>query len=167
MLDNLFESSQKDDTEKVKYESSRFKRELDGGLTCPEGHDMKVKTVNKFDAHHVTVYEGTACGSCTVREKCTKGKKRTVSIDSREPYRDIMREKLKTTKGCETYRIRQWLVEAPHGHDQKNLGWTQHHLRNLKKASLEFLLIRIGANLGKISRYRSPVVLAMNEMYTI
>ena len=48
-----------------------------------------------------------------------------------------------------------------HGNDQKNKKWTQHLLRGIKKTEIEFMLIRIGSNLGKIIRYRSNELLAM------
>ena len=54
-----------------------------------------------------------------------------------------MRNKLSSTRGREIYSKRGAIVEPTNGHDQKNLKWTQHHLRGKVKASLEFLLIRI------------------------
>ncbi|HCM28667.1 MAG TPA: hypothetical protein DIC34_19400 [Treponema sp.] len=72
---------------------------------------------------------------CTVRPEraCTKAKdgKRRVSHDSREPFRDIMRERLRSPADREVYSQRQGIVESNHGHDQKNLDWRKHHLRGL------------------------------------
>jgi len=53
-------------------------------------------------------------------------------------------------------------VEPLHGHDQKNLGWRQHYLRGLAKAALEFLLVRMARNIGKIARYKARELLAMD-----
>ena len=72
-----------------------------------------------------------------------------------------MRDKLRSDKGREIYTKRQWIVEAGHGDDQHNKGWRQHLLRGKAKAGLEFVLVRIGSNLGKIARYRAREVLAM------
>ena len=159
--DRLHEVSRNKDSADRKFDAVHFMKDSDCGLICPEGHTMRIKAVNEKEDHNVTIYEGTRCGDCPVREKCTKGNKRTVSIDSREPYRDIMRDRLNSARGREIYSTRQWLVEAPHGHDQKNMKWIQHHLRGLAKAKLEFMLIRIGANLGKICRYRASEMLAL------
>jgi len=160
--DKRFETAEKDNGAKGKYDSSHFERQEDGVIICPEGHAMEVKAVNSYeDGHTVTIYEGTGCGSCVFRDKCTKGKKRTIAIDSREPYREIMREKLRNDNGREVYMERQGIVEPVHGDDQKNKGWRQHHLRGLAKASLEFMLIRIGSNLGKIARYRARELMLM------
>ena len=70
-----------------------------------------------------------------------------------------MRDKLKSDKGRGIYMKRQGLAEPIHGDDQKNKGWIQHHLRGLKKATGEFLLMRIATNLGIIVKHRSKEVL--------
>jgi len=72
-----------------------------------------------------------------------------------------MREKLNTDEGRETFRRRQSIIEPLHGHDQKNRNWRQHHLRGKAKAALEFMLMRIGANLLKIAQHRAGALLAM------
>ena len=66
-----------------------------------------------------------------------------------------MCEKLNSDKGREIYMKRQGLVEPLHGDDQKNKGWKQHHLRELEKATGEFILVRIATNLAKIIKYKS------------
>ena len=160
--DRDFEASKNPDTSKGRYSQERFEREQDGTIRCPQGHPMAYKrTVSYEDGHEVYVYEGRACEGCAVRARCTKGKKRTLNIDSRDPHRQAMRKRLRSDIGREIYMKRQGLAEAIHGDDQKNKGWTQHHLRGLMKAGGEFLLIRIATNLGKIIRYRSSEVLAM------
>jgi transposase len=160
--DKRFETTEKDNGKKGKYDISHFEAGEDGVIICPEGQAMKLKTVNRYeDGHTVSIYEGTGCGGCIFHDKCTKGKKRTIAIDSREPYRKIMREKLRSDNGREVYMSRQGIVEPVHGDDQKNKGWRQHHMRGLGKASLEFMLIRIGSNLGKIARYRAQELLLM------
>ena len=55
---------------------------------------------------------------------------------------------------------RQGIVEPVHGDDQKNKGWRQHRLRGKTKAALEFTLVRIATNLGKIARYRAMELMA-------
>lgn len=160
--DRLYETSKKNEAGKAEYTLDRFTRNEDGSVICPEGHEMEHKrTVKYLDGHYVDVYEGMACQECPFHDRCTKGKKRRISIDSRENYRTIMREKLSSDEGREIYMKRQGLAEPLHGDDQKNKGWRQHHLRGFAKAAGEFLLIRIATNIGKIVRYRSSEVLAM------
>jgi len=98
------------------------------------------------------------------RSACTKSKdgKLRIVYDTREPYREMMHERLRSPEGRETYRKRQGIVEPLNGHDQKNLGWRQHYLRGLTKATLEFLLVRMAGNIGKIARYKARELLAMD-----
>jgi len=136
----------------------------DNNYYCPNKKKMDKKSETVFDdGHSVTVYECKECSGCELKKNCTKGKTRTLRIDSREKYRKIMRAKLETDKGREIYIRRQNLCEAGHGNDQKNKGWKQHYLRGLSKASLEFMLIRIGSNLSKIAKYKPQELLAMSR----
>ena len=115
---------------------------------------MKPKgTIKRKDGIDVALYIGTNCKICGLKSKCTKSEYRQIGVDPREHYREKMRKKLQTDKGREIYIKRQGIIEPIHGHDQKNLGWRQHHLRGKNKAFLEFMLIRIGSNLGKIKKY--------------
>jgi transposase len=159
--DTRFETSGKDDGEgKGKFDGSRFEKREDGTVVCPAGQPMVFKGERQEEGHTIRSYAGTACEGCALRDKCTTAKHRTLNIDSREPLREAMREKLRTDRGREIYMKRQGIVEAVHGHDQRNRGWRQHLLRGKGKAALEFMLVRIGSNLGKIARYRPKELLA-------
>ena len=113
------------------------------------------------DGARLDKYVGTACEGCPMKAKCTKAAVRSLQIDTREPYRQKMREKLRSDEGREVYMKRQGLVEPGHGDDQKNRKWKQHHLRGLEKATAEFVLIRIAANLAKIIKFKTDELLAM------
>ena len=133
-------------------------------MICPHGQEMKLLSEKSYkDGHVERLFEGTSCEDCPVRGACTKAKKgrRRVSYDSRQVFRTLMRERLTEPAGREAYRRRQGIVEPVHGHDQKNLGWRQHHLRGLKKAGLEFLLVRLAGNIGKIARYKARELLSL------
>lgn len=151
-----------DDTQdRGKYDSAHFEKK-DGKVVCPEGKAMALKAVKSLgEGNTLSIYEGQECESCHKRSKCTKGKKRTISVDSREPFRERMREKLRSDHGREIYMKRQGIVEPVHGDDQQNKGWRQHHLRGKTKAALEFTLVRIATNLGKIARYRAMRLMAL------
>ena len=159
--DRRFGVTEEGATSRGKYDSSNFEK-IDGKVFCPEGKPMELRTVNSLgEGDTVSIYEGLECPSCPRREKCTKGKKRTIAVDSREPFRERMREKLRGDHGRETYMKRQGIVEPVHGDDQKNKGWQQHHLRGKERAGLEFMLVRIATNLGKIARYRALELMAL------
>lgn len=161
--DKRFSVSLKNNSKKGIFDGEKFERTEHGGAICPAGHPMILKNTKSFDdGHSVKTFEGTQCPNCPFHDKCTKGKKRTLQIDSREKYREEMRLRLKSDEGRERYMERQWVVEAPHGDDQKNRGWRQHHLRGQLKAFGEFVLIRIASNLRKIIKFRTSEVLAMS-----
>ena len=157
--DRLYENSKKDASEKNRYNLEQFGKDDEGNYVCPAGNTMKyVGVVTNGQGNEMERYIGTGCSECPLKEKCTKGKQRTINVDLREGYRGKMREKLNSDKGREIYMKRQGLVEPLHGDDQKNTGWKQHHLRGLEKARGEFILIRIATNLAKIIKYKSDEV---------
>ena len=160
--DNRFEQSKKDPEEKKKYGLEDFQRDEEGNYTCPAGHSMQ--HLGRFDGADGACYDrylGTGCEECARKGKCTKAAVRSLQVDTREPYRRKMRQKLRSDEGREVYMKRQGLVEPGHGDDQKNRKWKQHHLRGLEKATGEFVLVRIAANLGKIIKFKTDELLAM------
>ena len=157
--DRRFSASQKEG--KGKFSIEKFEKGADGVYTCPAGNPMEYQRTLTFeDGHTVDVYQGTACTGCSLKKRCTNGKKRNITLDSRIPYRDIMRAKLKSEEGREIYMKRQGLIEPVHGDDQKNKGWIQHHLRGFEKASAEFVLMRIATNLALLVKHRGKEILA-------
>lgn len=143
------------------FAQNKFAQDEQGRWVCPAGRTMYSKgTYTKPDGAKIKLYMGKNCDTCILKSKCTKGKSRQIGIDYRIQYRTEMREKLDTDKGRAIYSKRQGIIEPPHGHDQKNLGWRQHHLRGIDNAALEFMLIRIGSNIGKIIRHAGEKMLA-------
>lgn len=159
--DRRYESDKKGCTKKRQYVLADFHEIEGGGYLCPAGTEMEYKGISTLNKHQMHHYIGTGCDLCEQRDLCTKGKKRHLYINVREPWRKKMREKLSCDEGREIYMKRQGTVEPVHGDDQKNKGWIQHHLRGLKKAEAEFLLIRIATNLGKIVKFRTCEMLMM------
>jgi transposase len=153
------------ETSRGAYDKSKFQPSNAGlSMVCPAGKGMHLANETQFEDGHIErIFVGTGCAGCQNRSACTKSKdgKRRVSYDSREPFREVMRERLRSSAGREAYRRRQGIVESNHGHDQKNLGWCQHHLRSLQKAALEFKLLRLAGNIGKIARYKAQELLAL------
>jgi transposase len=160
--DKRFEESKKGPEEKKRYGLEDFHLEEEGNYLCPAGKPMKhVGTFDGADGARVDKYVGTACEECPLKQKCTNATVRSLQVDTREPLRRKMREKLRSEEGREIYMKRQGLVEPGHGDDQKNRKWIQHHLRGLEKATAEFVLVRIAANLAKIIKFKTDELLAM------
>jgi len=160
--DNRFEQSKKEPEEKKKYGAEDFRCDEEGNYTCPADYPMQhLGTFDGVDGARLDRYLGTGCEGCPMKGKCTKAAVRSLQVDTREPYRRKMREKLRSDEGREVYMKRQGLVEPGHGDDQKNRKWKQHHLRGREKATGEFVLVRIAANLGKIIKFKTDELLAM------
>jgi transposase len=152
--DRRFAESKRDAEEKKRYGVEDFPADENGVRHCPAGHAMRYdgQTTGPSGAT-LDRFSGTACAECPRKARCTTTQKRTVHIDTRDGLRQAMREKLRSDEGRETYMKRQGVIESPHGDDQKNHGWRQHLLRGYRKASAEFMLIRLVRNIGKIIEF--------------
>lgn len=157
--DRRYETEKKNTKKHGLYTQKDFPGSEEGGYCCPAGRQMEYKGICTISTQQVHHYIGIGCDRCERKDRCTKGKKRHLYINVREPYRKKMREKLSSDEGREIYMKRQGTVEPVHGDDQKNKGWIQHHLRGLEKAAGEFLLVRIATNLGKIITFRTRELL--------
>jgi len=150
LKDKLIYSSQRS-----RYNKENFSLNDNGDLICPAGFEMKKVGVFKHNKRRKIKYEGINCENCQSKDLCTKGKKRTINIDTKDKFKQEMRNKFKQKENKELYYRRGAIVEPSFGNDQHNYKWIQHHLRGAWKASLEFMLVRIGSNLRKIWRYRA------------
>ena len=160
--DRLFEKSQEDEKRKRRFGTEDFICDEHGEYHCPAGHPMRyVAVYSGPKGQPLARYKGTGCLECELKPRCTKAAFRDLNVDSREPYRRKMREKLQTDEGREIYMKRQAIVERGHGDDQHNRKWRQHHLRGLEKARAEFALIRIVSNIAKIIRFKPTEFLAL------
>ena len=104
--DKRFEESKKDPEGKKKYGAEDFHCDEQGNYTCPAGYPMRhVGTFDGADGARLDRYLGTACEGCQLKLKCTKAAVRSLQIDTREPYRRKMREKLHSDEGREVYTL--------------------------------------------------------------
>lgn len=122
-------------------------------MICPEGNPLLFfrKRKDSNTNHEYTVYQGTKCQNCSVKDLCTKAKFRTVAIEKREPFRQRMRKRLESEEGKQMYKKRMHPVEAIFGHLKFNLGYSYFLLRGLSNVQAEFLLMCIGYNLMKLA----------------
>lgn len=160
-IPNMRYSAQKSNRRNGAYEYEKFKMNDNSDLVCPEGKVVKYLRTAKKNGRMQNIYKCYDCPGCPVHDKCTKLEYRHIHVDVRLKYLQEMRSKLDSDRGREIYSKRKGIVEPVHGDDQKNRNWIQHHLRSLKKATGEFLLMRIGTNLRKIVKYGNKEQLAM------
>ena len=117
---------------------------------CPKGKPLIFKRHKNYNGYQYRVYQGTACGHCPFRTKCTKAQARTIHREQRQPLRDQMYSRLLTSKGQQLYKMRKHRVEPVFGHLKHNLGYTQFLLRTLPKVQAEFNIMCIAYNLAKM-----------------
>ena len=85
--DKRFEVTKDGTASRGKYDSANFERK-EGKVFCPEGKPMVLKAVNSLgEGNTLSIYEGQECESCPLRVKCTKGKKRTIAVNT--PSRSV------------------------------------------------------------------------------
>jgi len=157
MPDRLFEKWARDDKD-MEFDKSKFVLDTTTrSVACPMGSPMKLISTSVRDAYTRRIYRGTSCENCPVKAMCTKGKARTITIDSRDELQTKMREKLIEESNKNEYKKRMYTVEPVFGNMQKNKGWKQFHLRGKEKTKGEFGLQVISHNLKKI-------VLHMHEL---
>ena len=78
---------------------------------------------------------------------------RIISRDPREHLLDEMRGKLKTVEGKELYQERMYTAEPVFGQMKQNRGFREFLLRGKEKANVEFLIMCIVHNIGKIDGF--------------
>ena len=122
---------------------------------CPEGKFLKHRTaVEKTRVH---IYRATAsdCKSCPIRQSCTKGSTRSLSV----PFDNEVREKVMALQDTEAFQKSRNLrkkVEMLFAHMKQHFGFTRLKLRGLGGADEEFLLMATIQNLRRLIRLRPP-----------
>ena len=143
MPDNFLDALEKKSEEEKRYDKSRFQYdETNDRYLCPEGKELSFYSeAKREDKESLRIYRGEECGSCEVRQKCTKGKLRTVTRDGREGLMEAMRQKLKTPEGKKTYQKRMYTIEPVFGNIQGDRGKIILSLRGRVKVKGEWLLM--------------------------
>jgi len=124
---------------------------------CPQGRQLafwQVKTKgrdNGTDSEY-RVYQCGSCEGCGLSSECLSGqsKRRTVSHDQYERFREAASARLKTERGKETYARRAHLAETPNAVIKQVLGLRQFLLRGLDKVRTEWLWACTAFNLRKL-----------------
>lgn len=124
---------------------------------CPQGRQLafvQVKTKgrdNGTDSEY-RVYQCASCEGCGLSSDCLSGKskRRTVSHDQHERFRQAAAALLKTERGKETYARRAHLAETPNAVIKAVMGLRQFLLRGLDKVRTEWLWACTAFNLRKL-----------------
>ncbi len=132
---------------KFVYDASANRYTCPGGRLLTHQNRQKVKD-GPFTERYMA--KEADCMCCPSKAKCTKAKKRFVSRNPREFLFEEMRERLKTPLGKALYKLRKITVEPVNGNIKYNKSFNEFSLRGLAKAKIEFVLMSIAHNVGKI-----------------
>ena len=127
---------------------------------CPEGKSLPYyNSYNKKKTNQKrSVYRGTKCHCCEVRQLCTSADQRQISIDVRDAYRLKARERLSTEIGQRMQKLRRCTIERLFGHIKHNLKFTMFQLRRLNKVNSEFKLVCMAYNLRMLHKVKIALI---------
>jgi len=116
--------------------------------TCPAGEKLAFVKTTKNRGKKMRLYEGKSCPSCTLKEKCTKALKRTVTRWKHDEILEEMQERVLLNQ--DKIRIRQWLSEHPFGTVKRSFDQGFMLLRGLKKVNTEVSLSFLAYNIKRV-----------------
>jgi transposase len=124
-------------------------------FTCPQGKILKHRTAREKEKIHM--YRATAgdCLMCPIRQQCTRGPKRSLSV----PFDEAVRKNviaLQDTEAFQNSRRSRKKVEMLFAHMKQHFRFTRLKLRGLAGAAEEFLLVATIQNLRRLIRLRPP-----------
>ncbi|MCL6473180.1 MAG: transposase [Firmicutes bacterium] len=100
---------------------------------CPTKRELTFLKKVGDRGRKMRLYERQSCPSCTLKEKCTKALKRTVTRWEHEHILEEMQERVLLNQ--DKIRIRQWLSEHPFGTVKRSFDQGFMLLRGLKKVN--------------------------------
>ena len=139
------------------FDRSNFNyNQQDDYYTCPQGkhlhfdnehHDKKRKQKSR-------IYTTDDCHLCPLKQECTKGSRRYIHRELREPLREKVRQRLLTREGQALYRKRMQTIEPIWGNLKENKKIRRFNLRGKEKVNGEFMLHCISHNISKIHKHK-------------
>ena len=124
---------------------------------CPQGKELHFERIyeHKKKKQKSRIYTTNDCFTCPLKQSCTKGNKRYIHREFREPLREKVRQQLNTPQGKALYRKRMHSIEPIWGNLKENKKIRKFNLRGKEKVNAEFLLHCISHNITKIYKYKA------------
>lgn len=125
---------------------------------CPMGRRLPFHRTRKPDPARgrvaKTEYLSENCKDCPVADRCLsrKAKRRRISRDRFEPYREDLKERMATQEGRDAYQRRAPSAEGQFGYIKHVMGVRQFLLRGLRKVRMEWLWVCAAYNVARIIR---------------
>lgn len=141
----------------ISKQDNLYYNEPEDYFVCPMGQHMelayKTKAVNDNGYEsEISVYRARNCQGCPLRNKCHKGKgNREIRVNHKlRRYKQLAREKLTSPKGLDHRSKRPIEVEAVFGQIKWNKGYKRFRHKGLDKIIMDFGILAIAFNIGKI-----------------
>ena len=151
--DNFFKVEERGKSKWFRKSIFKFDEEKDC-YYCPAGIMMPFTRIQKRkDEPDLKQYVCNFCSDCILKKACTKAENRIISRDPREHLLVEMRGKLRTVEGKELYQGRMYTAEPVFGQMKQNRGFREFLLRGKEKVIVEFLMMCIVHNIGKIEGF--------------
>ncbi|MGI4827090.1 MAG: transposase [Janthinobacterium lividum] len=125
--------------------------------TCPQNKILKNSTASGDSQVQRYYARETDCRSCSIRQQCTRGRFRCLSVSVDEDIRQQTRALQDTEAFQQSRRLRK-KVEMLFAHMKQQFRFTRLKLRGLNGASEECLLMATVQNLRRLARLRRPAM---------
>jgi transposase len=113
--------------------------------TCPAGETLRCYEISK--QRQIKRYATTACATCILKARCTRGKYRRITRHFHEDAREAMHQR--TVADPSWMEQRRNLVEHPFGNIKWMMGRARFLVRGLVKVAAEFALTVLNFNIKR------------------
>ena len=124
-------------------------------VTCPQGQRSRNWRVRQDDtgATHIHVqFAPSSCGSCPVREQCTRGAVRTLTLHTQSEHEALhQRRQEQTTPAFKTRYDARAGIEGTLSLGVRNFGLRRARYRGQAKTHVQNLLIAVALNLSRLA----------------
>lgn len=120
-------------------------------LVCPAGRELSFRGEHQLGSGRYRLYSANGCSSCSFASQCVKSGRgsRRVYVSCKQPLRQRMKDKLKSSGGKLVYALRKHIVEPVFGQIKHNRNFRRLLLRGMDGATAETALVFLGHNLCK------------------
>jgi transposase len=115
---------------------------------CPAGEKLTYRYTNEEKGQKLHRYWTTACRTCPLKAKCTKGPQRRITRWEHEHVVEAAQERL--DRNPNAMRTRRETVEHPFGTLKMRMGATHFLCKTLPKVATEMALCVLGYNMTRV-----------------
>ncbi len=115
---------------------------------CPAGTELTHRFNTYELGRSLRYYRTSACAKCSLKEKCTRNKGRTITREENEGLMEEMAARVQ--RHPEKMRLRKALVEHPFGTIKRWFGYTYFLVKGLDGVRTEWTLITLAYNLKRV-----------------